>query len=106
MFDLSAFLGRGYDMTTSMAYCTMTSLLCRCCSLLILTAGVAPAFAFEPLQKSFDATPQDASSELNVEDVNFSSDELRQAESLTVTPAAPGEKGRAPKGYSLLDVGF
>ena len=84
----------------------MTCLLCRCCSLLILTAGVGPAFAFEPLQKSFDSTPQDASSELSVEDVNFSFDELRQAESLTVTPAAPGEKGRAPKGYSLLDVGF
>ena len=65
-----------------------------------------PAFAFEPLQKSFDSTPQEASSELSVEEVNFSFDELRQAESLTVTPAAPGEKGRAPKGYSLLDVGF
>ena len=84
----------------------MNCLLCRCVSLLVLAAGVGPAFAFEPLQKSFDATPQDASSELSVEDVNFSSDELRQAESLTVTPAAPGEKGRAPKGYSLLDVGF
>ena len=84
----------------------MNSLLCRCFSLLIVTAGVAPAFAFEPLQKSFDATPQDASSELSVEEVDFSSEDLRQAESLTVTPAAPGEKGRAPKGYSLLDVGF
>ena len=84
----------------------MTSLLCRCCSLLILTAGVAPAFAFEPLQKSFDATPQDVSSELSVEEVNFTSDDLRRAESLSVTPSAPGEKGRAPKGYSLLDVGF
>ena len=84
----------------------MTRLLCRCCSLLILTAGVAPAFAFEPLQKSFDATSQDASNELSVEYVTFSSDDLRTAESLTVTPAAPGEKGRAPKGYSLLDVGF
>ncbi len=84
----------------------MNSLLCRCFSLLILTAGVAPALAFEPLQKSFDATPQDASSELSVEEVDFSSEDLRQAESLTVTPAAPGEKGRAPKGYSLLDVGF
>ena len=84
----------------------MTCLLCRCFALMVVTAGVAPALAFEPLQKSFDATPQDASSELNVEDVNFSSDQLRQAESLTVTPAAPGEKGRAPKGYSLLDVGF
>ena len=84
----------------------MTCLLCRCFALMIVTAGVAPAFAFEPLQKSFDATPQDASSELNVEDVNFSSDELRQAESLTVTPAAPGEKGLAPKGYSLLNMGL
>jgi len=84
----------------------MTCLLCRCFALMVVTAGVAPALAFEPLQKSFDATPQDASSELNVEHVNFSSDQLRQAESLTVTPAAPGEKGRAPKGYSLLDVGF
>ena len=84
----------------------MTSLLCRCCSLLILTAGVAPAFAFEPLQKSFDATPQDVSSELSVEEVNFTSDDLRRAESLSVTPSAPGEKGRAPKGYSLLYVGF
>ena len=82
------------------------SLLCRCFSLLIFTAGVAPAFAFEPLQKSFDASPQDASSELSVEEVDFSSEDLRQAESLTVTPVAPGEKGRAPKGYSLLDVGF
>ena len=84
----------------------MKRLLCRCFSLLIVTAGVPPAFAFEPLQKSFDATPQDASSELSVEEVDFSSEDLRQAESLTVTPAAPGEKGRAPKGYSLLDVGF
>ena len=84
----------------------MNRLLCRCFSLLIVTAGVAPAFAFEPLQKSFDATPQDASSEISVEEVDFSSEDLRQAESLTVTPAAPGEKGRAPKGYSLLDVGF
>ena len=85
----------------------MTRLLCRCCSLLILTAGVVvPAFAFEPLQKSFDATSQDASNELSVEDVTFSAEDLRTAESLTVTPAAPGEKGRAPKGYSLLDVGF
>jgi len=84
----------------------MIHLLCRCFSLMIVTAGMAPALAFEPLQKSFDATPQEASSELSVEDVDFSSDELRRAESLTVTPAAPGEKGRAPKGYSLLDVGF
>ena len=84
----------------------MTRQLCSCFSVMILTAGVAPAFAFEPLQKSFDATPQEASSELGVEDVNFSSDDLRRGESLTVTPAAPGEKGRAPKGYSLLDVGF
>ena len=84
----------------------MTCLLCRCFALMIVTAGVAPAFAFEPLQKSFDATPQDASSELNVEDVDFSSDELRRAESLTVTPAAPGERGRAPKGYSLLNMGL
>jgi len=84
----------------------MNCLLCRCFSLLIVTAGVAPAFAFEPLQKSFDASPQDLSSELSVEEVDFSSEDLRQAESLTVTPAAPGEKGRAPKGYSLLDVGF
>ena len=84
----------------------MNRLLCRCFSLLIVTAGLAPAFAFEPLQKSFDATPQDASRELSVEEVDFSSEDLRQAESLTVTPAAPGEKGRAPKGYSLLDVGF
>ena len=84
----------------------MTRLLCRCCSLLILTAGVVPAFAFEPLQKSFDATSQDASNELSVEDVTLSAEDLRTAESLTVTPAAPGEKGRAPKGYSLLDVGF
>ena len=84
----------------------MNRLLCRCFSLLILTAGVAPAFAFEPLQKSFDASPQDSSSELSVQEVDFSSEDLRQAESLTVTPAAPGEKGRAPKGYSLLDVGF
>ena len=84
----------------------MTRLLCRSLFLLILTTSAAPALAFEPLQKSFDATPQEASSELSVEDVDFSSDELRRAESLTVTPAAPGEKGRAPKGYSLLDVGF
>ena len=84
----------------------MTRLLCRCFALMIVTAGVAPALAFEPLQKSFDATPPDASSELSVEDVNFSSDELRQAESLTVTPAAPGEKGRAPKGYSFLNMGL
>ena len=84
----------------------MTSLLCRCCSLLILTAGVAPAFAFEPLQKSFDATSPDASIDVNVEDMNFSSDDLVEAESLTVTPAAPGERGRAPKGYSLLNMGL
>ena len=84
----------------------MIRLLCRSCSLLILTAGVAPAFAFEPLQKSFDTSSQDASIELSVEDVNFTSDDLRRAESLSVTPVAPGEKGRAPKGYSLLDVGF
>ena len=84
----------------------MTRLLCRCCSLLILMAGVGPVFAFEPLQKSFDATPQEAFSELSVEEVNFTSDDLRRTESLSVTPAAPGEKGRAPKSYSLLDVGF
>lgn len=84
----------------------MTCLLCRFLSLLIFTSSAAPAFAFEPLQKSFEPISQDASNELNVEDVDLSSDELRQAESLTVTPSAPGEKGRAPKGYSLLDVGF
>ncbi len=84
----------------------MARLLYPYFSLLIITAGVAPAFAFEPLQKSFNPTPQESSSELGVEDVNFSSDDLRQGESLTVTPVAPGEKGRAPKGYSLLDVGF
>lgn len=84
----------------------MTCLLCRCFALMVVTAGMAPALAFEPLQKSFDATPQEASSELNVEDVDFSSDELRRAESLTVTPAAPGERGRAPKGYSLLNMGL
>ena len=83
----------------------MTRLLCRCCSLLILTAGVAPAFAFEPLQKTFDSS-QESSIEFSVEDVNFTSEDLRRAESLSVTPAAPGEKGRAPKSYSLLDVGF
>ncbi len=84
----------------------MTRLLCRSLSLLIFTASAAPGLAFEPLQKSFDATPADASVDLNAEDVDFSSDDLRRAESLNVTPAAPGEKGRAPKGYSLLDVGF
>lgn len=84
----------------------MTCLLCRCFALMIVTAGMAPALAFEPLQKSFDATPQEASSELNVEDVDFSSDELKRAESLTVAPAAPGERGRAPKGYSLLNMGL
>ena len=84
----------------------MTRLLCRCFSLMILSAGVAPAFAFEPLQKSFDTPSQEVSIELNVETVNFTSDDLRRAESLSVTPSAPGEKGRAPKGYSLLDVGF
>ena len=84
----------------------MTRLFCLCFSLMIVTAGVAPALAFEPLQKSFDATSQDASSEVNVEDMNFSSDDLREAESLTVTPAAPGERGRAPKGYSLLNMGL
>ena len=82
----------------------MTCLLCRCFALMIVTAGVAPAFAFEPLQKSFDPTRQEASSELSVGEVDCSSDELRRAESSTVTPAAPVEKGRAPKGYSLLDV--
>ena len=84
----------------------MTRLLWPYFSLLIITAGLAPVFAFEPLQKSFDATPQEAFSELSVEEVNFTSDDLRRAESLSVTPAAPGEKGRAPKSYSLLDVGF
>ena len=84
----------------------MIRLLCRSLSLLILMASAAPALDFEPLQKSFNDTPADASADLNAEDVNFSSDELRRGESLTVTPAAPGEKGRAPKGYSLLDVGF
>ena len=84
----------------------MTRLLYRSLSLLILAASAAPGQAFEPLQKSFNATPQESTSSLNVEDVNFTSDDLRKAESLMVTPAAPGEKGRAPKGYSLLDVGF
>ena len=84
----------------------MTRRLCRSLSLLILTASATPALAFEPLQKSFNPTPAAASIDLNVEDVDFSSDDLRRAESLTVTPAAPGEKGRAPNGYSLLDVGF
>ena len=84
----------------------MTRRLCRSLSLLILTASAAPALAFEPLQKSFNPTPAAASIDLNVEDVDFSSDDLRRVESLTVTPAAPGEKGRAPNGYSLLDVGF
>ena len=84
----------------------MTRLLCRFLSLLIFTASAAPSLAFEPLQKSFNDTPAEASLDLNVEDVDFSSDDLRRAESLTVTPAAPGEKGRAPNGYSLLDVGF
>ena len=78
----------------------MTRRLCRSLSLLILTASAAPALAFEPLQKSFNPTPAAASIDLNVEDVDFSSDDLRRAESLTVTPAAPGEKGRAPNGYS------
>ena len=84
----------------------MSTFLCRFLTVVIMTASAAPVLAFEPLQKSFNATPQDASSELSVEDMKFSSDDLREAESLTVTPAAPGEKGRAPKGYSLLDVGF
>lgn len=84
----------------------MSPLLCHFLPVVILTASAAPVLAFEPLQKSFDATPQDASSELSVEDVNFSSDELMRAESLTVTPSAPGERGRAPKGYSLLNMGL
>jgi hypothetical protein len=103
---LSNPFGYGYVLAMSRVDRTMTRLFLRCCSLCFLSAFVAPAFAFEPLQKSFDATPQEASSEVSVEDVDFLSDELRRAESLTVTPAAPGEKGRPPKGYSLLDVGF
>ena len=85
---------------------SITRLLCRSLSLLIFTASAAPSLAFEPLQKSFNDTPAEASLDLNAEDVDFSSDDLRRAESLTVPPAAPGEKGRAPNGYSLLDVGF
>ena len=84
----------------------MPSPLSRYLLLVVLTLSASPGFAFEPLQKSFDPTPQESTSSLNVEDVKFTSDDLRKAESLTVTPAAPGEKGRTPKGYSLLDVGF
>ena len=79
---------------------SMIRLLCRFLSLLIFTASAAPVLAFEPLQKSFNATPAEASLDLNAEDVDFSSDDLRRAESLTVTPAVPGEKGRVPNGYS------
>ena len=84
----------------------MYRFLCRFLPIVIMTACAAPALAFEPLQKSFDATPQEASSEVNVEDMNFSSDELGEGESLTVTPAAPGERGRTPKGYSFLNMGL
>lgn len=84
----------------------MPSPLSRYFLLFVLMLSASPGFAFEPLQKSFDATPQESTSSLNVDDIEFTSDDLRKAESLTVTPAAPGEKGRAPKGYSLLDVGF
>ncbi|AKN60088.1 hypothetical protein WB44_01970 [Synechococcus sp. WH 8020] len=84
----------------------MSTFLCRFLTVVIMTASAAPVLAFEPLQKSFDATAQDASSEVIVEDMNFSSDDLGEAESLTVTPAAPGERGRAPKGYSLLNMGL
>ncbi|MBT66926.1 MAG: hypothetical protein CMN98_07290 [Synechococcus sp. NP17] len=84
----------------------MTRLLCRCFSLLILTAGVSPAFAFEPLQKSFNATPVEESIDVSAEQVHFSSADLKRSETTSASPAAPGEKGRAPKGYSLLDLGF
>ena len=87
----------------------MDRLLCRCLSLLILMASATPALAFEPMQKSFNATPAEASLDFNVENVDFSLDDLRRAESLTVTPAAPGEKARAPNGYfcvvDRVDVG-
>ena len=59
----------------------MTRLLCGSLSLLIFTASAVPALAFEPLQKSFNDTPAEASLDLNVEDVDFSSDDLRRAES-------------------------
>tara|TARA_B100001173_G_C15994563_1_gene550460 strand:+ start:453 stop:629 length:177 start_codon:yes stop_codon:yes gene_type:complete len=58
---------------------------------MILTASTAPALAFETWQKSFNPSPAEASIDFNIEDVDFSSDDLRPAESLTVTPAAPGE---------------
>ncbi len=84
----------------------MSPFLCRFLTVAIMTANAAPVLAFEPLQKSFDATSREASSEVNVEEMNFSSDDLGEAESLTVTPAAPGERGRAPKGYSVLNMGL
>ena len=55
-----------------MADSTFTHLLCRSLSLLIWMASPATALAFEPLQKSFDETPVEASLDLNVEDVDFS----------------------------------
>ncbi len=84
----------------------MTRLLGRCFSLLILTAGVAPAFAFEPLQKSFSTTPVEESIDISAEQVHFSSDDLKRSQTSSASPVPPGEKGRAPKGYSVLDVGF
>ena len=84
----------------------MPSLLSCCLFPLILAAMTTPALAFEPLQKSLYAAPAETTTDLNVEEVTFTSDDLKNAESSAVTPAAPGEKGRAPKGYSLLDLGF
>ncbi len=84
----------------------MSPFLYRFLPIVIMTACAAPVLAFEPLQKSFDTTSEDASSEVNVEDMNFSSDDLGEGESLTVTPAAPGERGRTPKGYSFLNMGL
>ena len=85
---------------------TMTRLLSSCFFSLILTAGLSPAFAFEPLQKSFNGTPVEESIDVSAEQVHFSSDDLKRSQTSSASPVPSGEKGRAPKGYSLLDVGF
>ena len=73
---------------------------------------ISPASAIEPLQHSQASSAAVASSpttlDLASEQAHFSdpSKRLADVDNASTTPVAPGEKGRPPAGYSILDLGF
>ncbi len=90
----------------------MFALRHACWPLLATLSLITPVSAMEPVYRPQVGTPSIASTSTSLdllsEQAHFSgsSQRLGQSDFDVNTPVAPGEKGRAPNGHSLLDLSF